>query len=102
MRRSHAEERALDMFQHAADMSVEVGRLYGSASEAPRQWLEVADAFEVAADALEEAGRLTMANQANAYAHNIFVTIRSGYGPIESWELYQTHGRRRRRSMWNR
>ena len=51
------------------------------AREAPRRWLEVADALEVAEDAWHEAGDEDRADSARAKRQNILTTIKLAYGP---------------------
>ena len=91
--RRDPDERARLAYNHALDVTKDAIE-YGSAREAPRPWLRAADAWEVAADAFEEAGLPEKANQANASAHNIYETIRYGYEPKESRELYRERRRR--------
>ena len=92
--RRDPDEHAARAYRHALDVTAEA-QTYGSAREAPRPWLEAAEAWEVAADAFEEARLPDKADQANVTAHNIFATIRLAYVPTESRELYR---QRRRRS----
>ena len=87
------DKRALEAQRHAQDVHREASQ-YGSAREAPGPWLVAAEAWEVAADALEEAGWTGPAEYANATAHNIYTTIRYAYAPIESRELYRQRRRR--------
>ena len=51
------------------------------AREAPRRWLEVADALEVAEDAWREAGDEDRADNVRAKRQNILTTIKLAYGP---------------------
>ena len=90
------DDRSRAAYSHALDVTREASS-HGSAREAPRPWLEAAEAWEVAADAFEEARLPDKANQANATAHAIFVSIAGAYRPIESREMYSSPERRRKR-----
>ena len=76
----------MSAYRHALDVTQEAAS-HGSAREAPGPWREAADAWEVAKDAFLEAGLLDKAEQANATAHNIFASMRSG--PTMSREMYR-------------
>ena len=76
---------------HAHALTLKIGR---PANEAPRPWLEAADAFEVAADAWREAGEDDLAQNADNHAQNIIAVIRIAYKVpdtlarrMERWEL---------------
>lgn len=73
-------ERAEDALAHARRLQDEATRR-GSAWDDPRRWLAVAAAFEVAADASEEAGWEGRAAYANAAAKNIYQAVSLAYEP---------------------
>ena len=79
---SPAYARAVDLQDYANGLSLAISApSREAAARAPRRWLEVADALEVAEDAWREAGDDDRADNARVQRHNILTTIRLAYEP---------------------
>ena len=74
-------QRALQAFGHALTLTLDRSKHSDYSSAA--LWHEVVDAWEVAADAGEEAGAQNLVDEANARVHQILDGIRRAYSPIE-------------------
>lgn len=82
-------ERAWEAYHYALRLNNEAGR-HGPAREAPAQWREALEAWEVAADAFEEAGEFERALQARNVSHNIKASLREP--PPASINVIDAHG----------
>ena len=83
-------ERALQAYEYALHLEVEaLAHEYEHVAIPTRRWLEAADAWEVFADAAEEAGLSDVQEQAHEKAEEIRDRIRRTYAPVESVENIQ-------------
>ena len=90
--RERARQRANDAFAYAVELRRDTA-WRGNVHEEPRRWLEVAEAFEVAADAMEEAGWEDRAEHYHSLARAIYEATSRAYEPTlprEVWKRTRT------------